>query len=296
MSLAVTHTWPLAAFFLMPTRAWQLAAGGLIALTASQWHRVPALLASIAGWVGLGVILLTCTLLGTTTPYPGTAALLPVLGAALVIGAGCAAPAQGVGRVLALPPMRAIGRVSYSWYLWHWPVLVLAAPLVGHPLGLAERLATVVISGGLAVLTLRFIENPLRFAPSLRRSGGRSLALGGAATAVAVCVCVALLIWMPLPVGRGPAAPPLTVTAMPPPAGSNTDAYNAAVQHVFVQVQAAVAASAELKAVPSNLNPALADIAHEETAMVPKGCMRIFYQVGNPSARPATPRRRRRWP
>ena len=199
VSLAVTHTWPLAAFFLMPTRAWQLAAGGLIALTASQWHRVPALLASIAGWVGLGVILLTCTLLGTTTPYPGTAALLPVLGAALVIGAGCAAPAQGVGRVLALPPMRAIGRVSYSWYLWHWPVLVLAAPLVGHPLGLAERLATVVVSGGLAVLTLRFIENPLRFAPSVRRSGGRSLALGGAATAVAVCVCVALLIWMPAP-------------------------------------------------------------------------------------------------
>ena len=100
----------------------------------------------------------------------------------------------GVGRVLALPPMRALGRVSYSWYLWHWPVLVLAAPLVGHPLGLTARLATVVISCGLAVLTLRFIENPLRFAPSVRRSGTRSLALGGVATAVAVCVGVALLV------------------------------------------------------------------------------------------------------
>ena len=193
VSLAVTHAWPPAAFFLMPTRAWQLAAGGLVALTASQWRRLPALLAAIAGWVGLGVILLTCTRLGTTTPYPGTAALLPVLGAALVIGAGCAAPAQGVGRVLALPPMRAIGRVSYSWYLWHWPVLVLAAPLLGHPLGLAGRLATVVISGGLAVLTLRFIENPLRFAPFRTpvgrpqsrarrcRHGGRGLRGRGAA-------------------------------------------------------------------------------------------------------------------
>jgi peptidoglycan/LPS O-acetylase OafA/YrhL len=119
VSLAVTHTWPAAAFFLIPTRAWQLAVGGLMALTASHWRRVPALLAAIAGWVGLGVILLTCTRLGTTTPYPGTAALLPVLGTALVIGAGCAAPAQGVGRVLALPPMRAVGRESYSWYLWH---------------------------------------------------------------------------------------------------------------------------------------------------------------------------------
>ena len=70
VSLAVPARGPRGVF-LMPTRAWQLAVGGLIALTASQWHRVPALLASIAGWVGLGVILLTCSLLGTTTPYPG---------------------------------------------------------------------------------------------------------------------------------------------------------------------------------------------------------------------------------
>ncbi|MCV7093457.1 hypothetical protein H7H80_30140 [Mycobacterium interjectum] len=76
--------------------------------------------------------------------------------------------------------MRAIGRVSYSWYLWHWPVVVLAAPLLGHPLGLVERLAAVLVSGGLAVLTLRFIENPLRFAAPIRRSALASLALGGA--------------------------------------------------------------------------------------------------------------------
>ena len=70
---------------------------------------------------------------------------------------------------------------------------------------------------------------------------------------------VALLVWMPAPVGRGRRLPPLTVTAAPPPAGSNIDAYDAAVQHAFAQVQAAVAASADLKAVPSNLNPPLAD-------------------------------------
>ena len=103
--------------------------------------------------------------------------------------------------------MRAIGRISYSWYLWHWPVLVLAPALLGHPLGLAARLAAALVSGGLAVLTLRFIENPLRFAAPVRRSPRRSLALGGAATAVAVCVGVALLVVVPTPVGRGaPAA------------------------------------------------------------------------------------------
>jgi peptidoglycan/LPS O-acetylase OafA/YrhL len=125
-SLAVTHWAPFVAFFSLPTRAWQLAVGGLVALTAGQWRRLPALPAAIAGWAGLALILLACTQFGTTTLYPGTAALLPVLGTALVIGAGCAAPSQGCGRVLALSPMRAIGRVSYSWYLWHWPVLLLA--------------------------------------------------------------------------------------------------------------------------------------------------------------------------
>ena len=99
--------------------------------------------------------------------------------------------------------MRAVGRVSYSWYLWHWPVLLLAPPLLGHPLGLGGRLAAVLVCGGLAVLTLHLIENPLRFAAPVRRSPLASLALGGAATAVAVCVCVALLESVPTPVGRG---------------------------------------------------------------------------------------------
>ncbi|MEB3984448.1 acyltransferase family protein, partial [Mycobacterium sp. 663a-19] len=282
MSLAITHTLPPTAFFSMPTRAWQLAVGGLVALTATQWGRLPAPLAAIGGWAGLGVILWACTRLDTTTPYPGTAALLPVLGTALVIGAGCAASARGVGRVLALAPMRAVGRVSYSWYLWHWPVLVLAAPLLGHPLGLAGRLATVVISGGLAVLTLRFIENPLRFAPSIRRSPARSLALGGAATAVAVGVGVALLVLIPLPVGRGPAAPALAVTVGPAPAGKNVELYDAVVHNAFAQVQAAVAASANMTAVPSNLDPPLANAAAEQMTLGLNGCLRNFLQVGHP--------------
>ena len=255
LSLAITYVVSSVAFFSLPTRAWQLAVGGLVALTAGQWRRLPATFAAIAGWAGLALILLACTLLSTTTLYPGTAALMPVLGAALVIGAGCAAPSQGCGRVLALPPMRAIGRVSYSWYLWHWPVLLLAPPLLGHPLGLAGRLAAALVSGGLAVLTLHLIENPLRFAAPVRRSPLASLALGGVATAVAVCVGVALLVSVPTPVGRGAPATPLTITAAPPPTGPNIDAYDTAVQYAFAQVQAAVAASADLKAVPSNLDP-----------------------------------------
>ncbi len=253
-----------------------------MALTAGQWRRLPPLPAAIAGWAGLALILLACTRFSTDTLYPGIAALLPTLGAALVIGAGCATPAQGCGRVLALSPMRAIGRISYSWYLWHWPVLVLAPLLIGHPLGLTARLAAALVSGGLAVLTLRFIENPLRFAAPVRRSPRASLALGGIATAVAVGVGAALLVVVPTPVGRGAPAAALTVTAAPVPAGSTMGAYDAAVQHAFAQVQAAVAASADLKAVPSNLNPPLADAAAEHNDMFRNGCMRSAWQVTQP--------------
>ncbi|MGO9101193.1 MAG: acyltransferase family protein, partial [Mycobacterium sp.] len=282
LSLVTTYVLTTTAFFSLPTRAWQLAAGGRIALTAGQWRRLPPRAAAVAGWAGLGVIVLACNQLSATTFYPGSAALLPVLGAVLVIGAGCAAPAQGSGRVLAVSPMRAIGRVSYSWYLWHWPVLVLAPALLGHPLGLAGRLAAALVSGGLAVLTLHFIENPLRFAAPIRRSPLASLALGGAATAVAVCVGVALPQWIPVPVPRGPAATPQTITATPPPMGDNIAAYDAAVQHVFAQVQAAVAASAELKAVPSNLSPPLADGTADPKAYAPNSCFRSASQGGQP--------------
>lgn len=183
---------------------------------------------------------------------------------------------------MAWSPIGAIGRISYSWYLWHWPVLLLAPPLLGHPLGLVGRLATVAISGGLAVLTLRFIENPLRFAPFVRRSAFRSLLLGGGATAVAVCVGAALLVAIPAPVGHGAPAAALKVTGPIPPAGDSLDAYDAAVQYAFAQVQTMVAVSADLKAVPSNLDPSIGAASAENPIAYFKGCLRNFLEADQP--------------
>ncbi|WP_155766298.1 acyltransferase family protein, partial [Mycobacterium colombiense] len=127
-----TRTSPSWAFFSLPTRAWELAAGGLVALSLQQWRRLSLRTASIAGGGGLALILLTCTQLNSHTPYPGTEALLPVLGTALIIGGGAVTGGLGVGRLLCRPAMRAIGRISYSWYLWHWPVLLLMPALLGE--------------------------------------------------------------------------------------------------------------------------------------------------------------------
>ncbi len=167
-SLAAAVLWtrmsPPWAFFSLPTRAWELAAGGLVALSIRHWRRLPLLPAAIAGWGGLSLILLTCHQLSPNTPYPGTAALLPVLGTALVIGGGCVTGGMGPGRLLCRPAMRALGRVSYSWYLWHWPVLLLMPRLLGQPASLPAKLAATLVSAGLAVITLYLIEKPGRFA------------------------------------------------------------------------------------------------------------------------------------
>jgi peptidoglycan/LPS O-acetylase OafA/YrhL len=281
-SLMATSLGPSLAFFSLPTRAWELAAGGLVALTAVQWRRLPPVAAAIVGWAGLALVLLACHLLDGATAYPGTAALLPVLGAALVIGAGCAGATQGCGRALALPPMQAIGRVSYSWYLWHWPLLLLVPPLLGHPLGLSGKLVTITASLGLAVLTLRLIENPIRFAAPVRNSAGASLTLGAAVTAVAVSVGLLLLVVVPVPVGRGAPAPTLVVTGETLTGKLDAARYDAAVNRVFAQVESSVAKSVDVRAVPSNLDPSLGEAETDKGATYLDGCLRSYLQVGQP--------------
>jgi peptidoglycan/LPS O-acetylase OafA/YrhL len=282
LSLLATYVVPAFAYFSLPTRAWDLSIGGLLALTVDRWRRLSPRAASITGWTGLALLLLACNQLTSDTRYPGTAALLPMLGTALVLMAGCALPSLGCGRVLAWAPMRTIGRLSYSWYLWHWPFLVLAPAVLGHPLGLIGRLAMVAVSGGVGALTLRFLENPLRYAPALRRAPLGSIAVGGVATAMAACVGVAVLERIPTQVGHGAPGAPMAITAMLPPAGGSIEGYDAAVNQVFAEVQAAVNGSVGLKAVPSNLTPSLAETPAEKNALYFHGCLRTPFQTGQP--------------
>ncbi len=274
VSTAWTESLPSWAFFSLPTRAWELAVGGLVAMTAGAWRHLPAPSAVVVGWGGLALIVVTCTQVGEGNPYPGTTALLPVLGTALIIGAGCATPDLGVGRLLSKPTMRSIGRLSYSWYLWHWPVLMLAPALLGKPLGLAGNLAMVAVSFGLAVLTLHLIENPARFAPSLKDSAKRSLAMGGALTALAVAACLVLLMLRPVPVGHGMAAAPVAVGPAAPSAAAPPP------MSVRDQVLAALAKSAEPGPVPANLTPALNAIAKPEVFV--NGCVLSWRDVAQP--------------
>ena len=172
------------AFFGTPSRAWQLAAGAALALGAGRLRRlvsaIPAL-APVLGWGGLALVVVGITRIHGESAYPGWHALLPTLGAFALLAAGVA---KGIpltpGRLLSVRPVRAIGRWSYGWYLWHWPPLVLIPLALDRALSVPEALAVSAGTLGLAAATYHLLEHPIRTVPALVRRPGASL-LGGVA-------------------------------------------------------------------------------------------------------------------
>ena len=150
------------AFFGSPTRAWEFGAGGSLAIWMKSSERINNKIAILLGLVGLGVILVTAVLYTRKTSFPGTAAILPVIGTVFIIAAAHTKKIQGISVILATRPMQFIGDISYSLYLWHWPVFVFSALWFGK-LGDIERILSIVLVFILAWLTMIFIENPVRF-------------------------------------------------------------------------------------------------------------------------------------
>src|SRR6185437_3366716 len=131
-SIVQTSSDPTAAYFSPLPRVWELALGGLVAVGTVSLRRLPALSAALLSWFGLGFIVLSAFVFTQATPYPGWRVALPVVGTALVIAGGVAKPARGAESLLRLRPFQWVGLISYSLYLWHWPVLTLAAQRGGN--------------------------------------------------------------------------------------------------------------------------------------------------------------------
>jgi peptidoglycan/LPS O-acetylase OafA/YrhL len=184
------------AFFSLPTRAWELALGGLLALPgAARW--IPARAAAPAGWIGLALIVAAGLVLNTSVAFPGVVALVPTIGAALVIAAGLAVKPAGAsrydaGRVLGLAPIRFLGLISYSLYLWHWPILALPEAVAGEALRWPVRLALVGLAIVAATATQRWVEDPIRHGRFIGLKTRRSLAMAGVLSVAVVAMTASL--------------------------------------------------------------------------------------------------------
>jgi peptidoglycan/LPS O-acetylase OafA/YrhL len=195
ISIWWTHIDPVAAFLLTPSRVWELGAGAALALLPETHLQCSSKLATSLRIGGCFTILVASFIYTDRTLFPGAAAILPVLGAALVIAAGRSNSVDPIYRCLTSRPFVLTGAISYSWYLWHWPLLAVARTIDVGARNLGRDSFIVVLAYGLAYISTRYVEEPIRQRRfPLFSTNAASLASGGAL--IAVTAAVSIGVWM----------------------------------------------------------------------------------------------------
>ncbi|MGH2409322.1 MAG: acyltransferase family protein, partial [Chloroflexota bacterium] len=199
----------VAAYFSPLTRAWELGAGALLAVGSPALPRLPRGVGVAMSLAGVMAIVASGLIFDNATAFPGYAVALPVLGTALAIAGGTSAPGGGAEAVLRLAPFQWLGKHSYSLYLWHWPVLVIAREHLATDLSLGQTLLLCLLSLALAAVTFRVIEQPVRNSPWLkRRPPLLSVLLGVCLISASLALITGLSVWL---------APPPVAVQPPPP-------------------------------------------------------------------------------
>jgi peptidoglycan/LPS O-acetylase OafA/YrhL len=253
------------AYFGAHTRAWELALGALIAVTAPYLARLPKVPAAAATWLGLLAVVGSATCYTDTTPYPGYAAALPVVGTGLIIAAGSATPVGGVVMVLRHQPFQLVGKLSYSWYLWHWPILLIAPVALHLTASVEVNLALAAASMAVAAISFRLVENPIRSCGSLKVRPWRGVFLGVSLSAGAAAVALTGS-YLPLTPGRGGPAP-------------DTRAVVSRAREPARKLAELVRDGVSTTVVPSNLTPSLTGAHTDRPAVYRDGCHLNFAAV-----------------
>lgn len=269
LSIVLTTVQVPWAFYSLPTRAWQLGLGALLALYGPSLSRLPSLPLAFGGWLGLALLGFASLTFDRAGGYPGLAALLPTTGVALVMLAG--GRRGGPGRLLAFPPLRLLGRISFSLYLYHWPVLVLASIALGD-LSAEARWGFVGLSVVIAAASWRFVEEPFRRARVLIRGPLRSLAVG--ASTICMVLIVAQVVGLSGVSAVAARNDVRVADATVPPVIATPTALPSVASSVVAAPQISVVSSAAptLMPAPRELRPRLSDARNDVDGLNERGC------------------------
>lgn len=192
LSIVQTASSPTAAYFSPFTHAWELAIGGLVAVASPGLRDGHRSLATGFGWAGVVAVISSAFLFNGQTAYPGSIVAIPVVGTALVIASGTPVLRWGPEWILRNRTFQWLGRRSYSFYLWHWPILVIAAEYAGRS-SLSTFQNLMLVAGALAftVATYSLVENPIRH---LGRPSMQTVLVGVSLVAVTVAVLSLLIV------------------------------------------------------------------------------------------------------
>ncbi|MDJ0336529.1 acyltransferase family protein [Salinibacterium sp. G-O1] len=185
-SIVMTYTNPSVAYFATTTRAWEFALGGLLSsvpiVAAGPRGRFQRRTARIvAAAAGLAAVVASTFLLSSESPFPGWIAVIPVMGAVVIIWAGIGTETTPSDRPNLLEQ---VGNSSYSIYLWHWPLLIVAPFALGYALSFSNKVVLLLVIAVLSWLSTTFVENPIRRNRWLRHRAWRPFIAAAVVTAM----------------------------------------------------------------------------------------------------------------
>ena len=183
----VSQPW---AFYFSPLRAWEFAFGGLASMTLLDEWAQRSRIAPVIGWLGVALIAGAYLMVSEEFAFPGFIALVPAAGSVMVLLGGVQGSRVGPNAILALGPAQWVGKLSYSLYLWHWPVAVYAAMLVPELTGPHIALL-VLLTFALSLFSYHLIENPIRRNGWLIAGTARSLGFAALITTTGAAIAYA---------------------------------------------------------------------------------------------------------
>ncbi len=193
LSVFGSYSHPSATFYLLPTRAWELMIGALLATTRGSFSGVGRLWREVSGWLGIGLIVFSIFFYDNDTRFPGAAAIPPCFGAAMIIFSS-ESNLSFVGGMLAFKPVAFVGLISYSLYLWHWPLLVFAKYqlMALQWQSVVLRTSLLLVSFMLACLSWRYVETPFRKRLIFHQ---RSKIFGFASVSMTILLVLGLIVY-----------------------------------------------------------------------------------------------------